>query len=92
MREGVHIRPLKPEDIPAYLGLRAALWPEGGGDWEEVEGILSRGDQGAFVAEVVGAVVGFVEVGLRPYAEGCTTSPVGYLEGWMWLPHGEGGE
>ena len=26
-------------------------------------------------------VVGFVEVGLRNYAEGCRSSPVGYLEG-----------
>ena len=26
-------------------------------------------------------VVGFTEVGLRAYAEGCRSSPVGYLEG-----------
>ncbi len=26
-------------------------------------------------------MVGFAEVGLRAYAEGCRTSPVGYLEG-----------
>jgi aminoglycoside 6'-N-acetyltransferase I len=34
------------------------------------------------VAELADAgVVGFVEVGLRDHAEGCVTSPVGYLEG-----------
>ena len=29
-----------------------------------------------------GEPVGFVEVRLREYAEGATTSPVGFLEGW----------
>lgn len=26
--------------------------------------------------------VGFAEVGTRAYADGCESSPVGYLEGW----------
>jgi aminoglycoside 6'-N-acetyltransferase I len=34
-----------------------------------------------------GLAVGFVEVSLREYAEGCLTSPVGYLEGWCVAPH-----
>ncbi|NNC64829.1 MAG: GNAT family N-acetyltransferase [Gammaproteobacteria bacterium] len=29
-----------------------------------------------------GSLAGFVEIGSRPYAEGCATSPVAYLEGW----------
>ena len=29
-----------------------------------------------------GTLAGFAEVGIRKYAEGCTTSPVAYLEGW----------
>ena len=29
-----------------------------------------------------GGLLGFAEVGLRSYAEGCETSPLGYLEGW----------
>lgn len=29
-----------------------------------------------------GTLAGFVEIGSRPYAEGCETSPVAYLEGW----------
>jgi aminoglycoside 6'-N-acetyltransferase I len=35
--------------------------------------VLERGD---------GKLGGFVEVGLRPFAEGCETRPVGYVEGW----------
>jgi aminoglycoside 6'-N-acetyltransferase I len=30
--------------------------------------------------------VGFVELSRRLYAEGCTTSPVGFLEGWYVEP------
>jgi aminoglycoside 6'-N-acetyltransferase I len=30
-----------------------------------------------------GRLAGFTEVGTRPYAEGCDTTPVGYLEGWF---------
>ena len=26
---------------------------------------------------------GFLEAGTRPYADGCDTSPVGYIEGWF---------
>ncbi len=33
-----------------------------------------------------GAAVGFVELGTRPYAEGCVTSPVAYVEGLYVMP------
>jgi aminoglycoside 6'-N-acetyltransferase I len=29
-----------------------------------------------------GGLCGFIEVSLRNYAEGCTTSPVAYIDGW----------
>ena len=29
-----------------------------------------------------GALAGFVEIGSRTYAEGCTSTPVAFLEGW----------
>ena len=38
--------------------------------------------QCVFAYEENGDVIGMVEVGLRDYAEGCNTSPVGYIEGW----------
>lgn len=41
------------------------------------------GTLATFVAENVdGGLVGFVELSLRSSAEGCTTHPVGYIEGW----------
>lgn len=33
-------------------------------------------------ARADGRLGGFIEVGLRSYAEGCSTSPVAYVEGW----------
>jgi len=32
--------------------------------------------------ELDGCVLGFVELPVRPYAEGCESSQVAYLEGW----------
>ena len=29
-----------------------------------------------------GGLCGLLEAGTRPYADGCDTSPVGYIEGW----------
>jgi len=43
----------------------------------------ARSDGEVFIAERDdGSVAGFVEVGSRPYADGCETSPVGYIEAW----------
>lgn len=37
----------------------------------------------AFVAEQTSAgLSGFLEATIRPFAEGCETKPVGYIEGW----------
>src|SRR5262249_44408301 len=33
-----------------------------------------------------GEPVGFAELSVRPFAEGCRTSPVAYLEGWYVAP------
>jgi aminoglycoside 6'-N-acetyltransferase I len=42
------------------------------------------------VAEDAGKLIGFAEVGTRAYAEGCETSPVGFLEGWFVEEHARG--
>lgn len=54
---------------------------------EEYEAELQRlqlsEDAAVIVAERPdGSVCGYVEVGSRPYADGCDTSPVGYIEAW----------
>ena len=65
--------------------MRQALWPDS--ERHEVEGLLRRSDMEYLVLvapRAPGALAGFAEVGLRDYAEGCSSSPVGYLEG-IWV-------
>jgi aminoglycoside 6'-N-acetyltransferase I len=45
--------------------------------------ILADPGCAVFVAVSPGGILmGFLEAGLRKYAEGCESSPVGYVEGW----------
>jgi aminoglycoside 6'-N-acetyltransferase I len=72
--------------------MRTELWPEDkpGDHAREIDLVLVTGpsDQAAaFVAEEAnGALVGFVEMSVRAYAEECRTSRVGYVEGWYVAP------
>src|SRR5512140_2964491 len=80
------IRRLRPEDKLEWLRMRYLLWP-GHTEAEmlaEMDEIFSRADeQPVFVAvRPDGNLGGFLEGGTRKYADGCDSSPVGYLEGW----------
>lgn len=76
---------MKPADRDDWLRMRLALWPEGSAE-EHERGMTewaSRADSVVFVTvRPDGSVCGFVEAGSRSYADGCETSPVGYIEGW----------
>lgn len=92
------IRPVEPADAPEWLRMRAALWPDAGPAEHavDVERFLAGATlptlRAAFVcARPAGGLCGFVEVGLRAYAEGCDTDHVGYLEGWYVDPDQRGG-
>lgn len=81
----ITIRPYQPADYPEWLRMRLALWPDGSEtEWQhEMEDILADPQQPVFVAERPnGKLGGLLEVSLRKYADGCDSSPVGYLEGW----------
>lgn len=81
------VRPLVPADITAWKQLRAALWPaleEDENDRESASIVAAPSRFAVFVAQSAsGTIEGFVEASLRQYADGCDTSPVGYLEGWF---------
>jgi len=50
----------------------------------DLDTILTEPRRAAFVASREdGSLVAFVEVSLRDHAEGCQTSPVGYIEAWF---------
>jgi aminoglycoside 6'-N-acetyltransferase I len=75
------IRRATNDDRDAYQRMRLALWPDC--DDSDIDPWFARADAATFVAERGdGSLGGFVEVGARPYAEGCQSSPVGYVEGW----------
>jgi aminoglycoside 6'-N-acetyltransferase I len=82
------VRPAELEDHEEWLSMRSALWPDcpAAEHVAEVRAYAGAGGrQMAFVAEL-GSVCGFVEASLRLNAEGCTTTPVGYLEGIYVMP------
>ncbi len=82
----MEIRARVVQDDPEWLRMRLALWPEGSpADHEAgMREWIARDDTVVLVApRSDGATLGgFAEVGTRPYADGCESSPVAYLEGW----------
>ena len=96
MTAPVSVRPVRPSDAPRWAAMRHALWPDEtlaahaaeiaaffAGTQAEPQGVLVA--EASYLGEAPEAV-GFAELSLRAYAEGCETSPVGYLEGWYVVP------
>ena len=81
------IRPYIQADRAEWGRMRTALWPDQ--TERDMTAWLERRDAAVIVAERVsassespGPLCGFAEVGERSHADGCTTNPVAYLEGW----------
>ena len=79
VRRATHI------DAAAWLRMREALWPD-----EEVvadvelyfAGKLDMPLEVLVAVDGFGSLIGFAELSIRRYAEGCVTDRVAYLEGW----------
>ena len=87
IRRAVH------EDKPEWIRMRQGLWPEAPLEYLnfDLDELLADPDAAIFVSsDSHGKLIGFVETGLRAYAEGCETSPVGYIEAWYVDPHVRG--
>lgn len=92
----IQVRHVEPSDAAQWTVLR--LWPEerrGAHDAEVTRFFADPRQGGGTMPEVVlvavetsldPKVVGFAEVSRRAYAEGCGSSPVGFLEGWCVVP------
>jgi aminoglycoside 6'-N-acetyltransferase I len=81
----MRIRPVESRDWPDWRRMSEALLPgEPPEEYEAyIQALVRRNDSAVFVAERPdGSVCGYVEVGARSYADGCATSPVGYIEAW----------
>jgi len=96
----IYIRHAEPRDATGWTAMRVALWPDESeaGHAAEVARFFDRGaiESRALLPEAtlvaanqdgeIETLVGFAELSRRPYAEGCVTSPVGFLEGWYVAP------
>ena len=83
------VREIAGRDRAEWVRLRDALWP--GSLWDhDVETRKYFDQRGSalivLVAEVEERIVGFLEMDFRPYAPGCTSSPVPFIEGWYVEP------
>jgi aminoglycoside 6'-N-acetyltransferase I len=81
----MHIRPVKPEDLDEWLRMRLLLWSDDAPEehLKEMEDMLADSTCAVLVAICPDSgLCGFLEASQRKYADGCNTSPVGYIEGW----------
>ena len=79
------IRRATAADKPEWLRMRQMLWYHLPADYlqSDLDTILEDRKRAAFVAaQGDGSLVAFIETSLRDYAEGCQTSPIGYIEAW----------
>jgi aminoglycoside 6'-N-acetyltransferase I len=95
MAQAVLIRPVDRADAAVWERMRTALWPDEPGSHASDIGRYFAGGM-TYPLEVLvacsgaGVPVGFVELSIRPYAEGCVTDRVAFVEGWFVQPEHRG--
>jgi len=74
------VRPVRPDELPDVVAMMHALWPtsEPYDFRDESVFVWQRDDRPG--------LGGFISVSIRPWAEGCESSPVPYIEGWWVAP------
>ncbi len=88
--QGLLVRPVTEADRAEWLRMREALWPSqpvdrGDEHAREIDAFFAQADPAltTFVAvRPDGTLGGFLEASTQSYADGCDSSPVGYIEGW----------
>jgi aminoglycoside 6'-N-acetyltransferase I len=80
------IRRVTTEDWDELLRMRLALWPDSTAADLEAEMPAWLREENSSIVLVAerenGRLAGFVETGIRDFAEDCETRNVGYVEGW----------
>jgi aminoglycoside 6'-N-acetyltransferase I len=84
-------------DARIWAALRRRLWPHASADelLAEAKAFAAKGETpmvaAAFLAEDERkTVVGFIELSIRPFADGCESRPIAHVEGWYIEPHARG--
>lgn len=86
------IRPVERSDAATWQRMRTALWPDGSGSHGQEIARYFSGDitnplDVLVACSGAGLPLGFIELSIRSYAEGCTTDRVAFIEGWYVEPH-----
>jgi aminoglycoside 6'-N-acetyltransferase I len=80
------IRTYRDGDLAEWLRMRRSLWGDCPDEQQarEMDEVLAGDLDEVFFAERPdGGLCGFLEAALRSRANGCDSSPVGYIEGWF---------
>jgi aminoglycoside 6'-N-acetyltransferase I len=73
------VRPMRAGELAEVVAMTHSLWPTS----DEYD----FGDESVLVWERDGGGLGgFISFSLRPWAEGCDSTPVPYIEGWWVAP------
>lgn len=81
----IKIRQASESDYSDWITMRQKLWPEASYDeLKDLSHLQNAKDFVCYFAEINGHLAGFIEVALRPYANGCSVSPVAFVEG-IWV-------
>lgn len=86
MAPSLFIRPVDATSAAAWERMRRELWHAEPDDHHEeikrfLSGRSSREEEVLMAFTPEGATVGFIELSIRPYAEGCRSENVAYIEG-----------
>ena len=93
----VRVRPVTPSDAARWLELRRALWDEGteSEHASDIAAFFTGRSSEPLVVLVAedgqGSALGFIELSIRAYAEGCASDRVAYVEGWYVIPEARRG-
>src|SRR5574341_1769924 len=89
-KRAIAVRPIRSADRDAWQRMRAVLWPAPADDHAQaVADFFTRASSrpaAVLIACEAERTIGFVELSICPYAEGCTTERVAYVEGWYVEP------
>jgi aminoglycoside 6'-N-acetyltransferase I len=91
----MHIAPVTTDDRNVWIDMRGQLWPDSrdthARDIERFFAGQARDPLAVLIAkDETGRAVGFAELSIRSYAEGCSTDNVAFLEGWFVVPDARG--
>jgi aminoglycoside 6'-N-acetyltransferase I len=95
-RDSIRVRAATPDDAPEWARMRVALWPDGSEQEHRTDverffaGRLRTLAAVLLASDSRSRTVGFAELSIRPYAEGCRTDRVAFLEGWYVDPEFRG--